>query len=161
VLIERLIAAGAKRLEVASFVNPKRVPQMADAEAVLEGLPACDDVTYIGLILNERGLERALKTKVHEVGMVAVASDTFGMRNQKQTWAESVEVSQAVLRRAKAEGVRAQVTIAVAFGCPFEGEVPQERVIGMARALAQAGPHEIAIADTVGVGVPAQVKSLV
>jgi hydroxymethylglutaryl-CoA lyase len=160
-MIERLIDAGARRLEVASFVNPARVPQMADAEGVIAALPDRDDVTYIGLILNERGLDRALNTKIDEVGAVAIATDSFGLRNQKQTWRESVEVSSTIIRRAKQAGLRAQATISVAFGCPFEGEVPLERVVEMARAIAQAGPHEIAVADTVGVGVPAQVKVMI
>ncbi|HTO41822.1 MAG TPA: hydroxymethylglutaryl-CoA lyase [Rhizomicrobium sp.] len=160
-MIEKLIDAGARRLEVASFVNPARVPQMADAEAVLAGLPERDDVTYVGLVLNGRGLDRALDTKVNEIGVVAIATDSFGLRNQKQTWRESVDVSIDVITRAKKAGLRAQATISVAFGCPFEGEVPLERVVEMARAIAAAGPLEIAVADTVGVGVPAQVKTMI
>ncbi len=160
-LIEKLIAAGARRIEAASFVNPKRVPQMADAEGVVAGLPRRDDTTFIGLVLNERGAERAIASGIAELGMVAIASDEFGLRNQKQTSAESVEVSRAVLRMARAAGRRAQVTISVAFGCPFEGEVPLARVVDMAKAIAEEKPHEIAVADTVGVGVPAQVKTMI
>ena len=160
-MIERVIAAGARRIEVCSFVNPKRVPQMADAEGVLAGLKPRDDVTTIGLVLNEQGVDRALATNVKEIGMVAIASDSFGIRNQKQTSEQSVEVAKTVLRKAKAAGRRAQVTIAVSFGCPFEGEVPLARVIAMAKSLAEAEPHEIAFADTVGVGVPSQVKAIV
>jgi len=160
-MIGSLVAAGARRIEVASFVNAARVPQMADAEAVIAALPRRKDVTTIGLVLNERGLDRALATAIDEIGVVVVASDTFGMRNQKQTAAESVEMAVKVIERARAAGRRAQVTIAVAFGCPFEGEVPQARVAAMARRLAEAGPLEIALADTVGVGVPAQVKALI
>lgn len=160
-LISRLIAAGAKRLEVASFVNPKRVPQMADAEAVLKGLGRRPGITTIGLVLNEPGLERALRTDVDEIGVVAVASDTFGVRNQKQTSAESTAMAKRVIARARREGRRVQVTIAVAFGCPFEGEIPAARVADMARDLAADLPLEIALADTVGVAVPAQVTKLV
>ena len=160
-LIDKLIAAGARRIEAASFVNPKRVPQMADAEGVVAGLPTRDDTTFIGLVLNERGAERAIASGIAELGMVAIASDEFGLRNQKQTSAQSVEVSRAVLRMAHAAGRRAQVTISVAFGCPFEGEVPLARVVDMAKAIAEENPHEIAIADTVGVGVPAQVKTMI
>ena len=160
-MIGSLVAAGARRIEVASFVNAARVPQMADAEAVIAALPRRKDLTTIGLVLNERGLDRALATAIDEIGVVVVASDTFGMRNQKQTAAESVEMAVKVIERARAAGRRAQVTIAVAFGCPFEGEVPQARVAAMARRLAEAGPLEIALADTVGVGVPAQVKALI
>lgn len=160
-MIEKLIDAGARRLEVASFVNPARVPQMADAEGVIAGLPDRNDVTYIGLVLNARGVERAMRTKINEVGAVAIATDSFGLRNQKQTWRESVEVSCDIIERAKKAGLRAQATISVAFGCPFEGEVPLDRVIEMARGIATAGPHEIAVADTVGVGVPSQVKEMI
>jgi len=160
-MINKLLDAGARRLEVASFVNPARVPQMADAEGVLAALPKRDDVIYVGLVLNGRGLDRALNTQVDEIGVVAVATDAFGLRNQKQTWRESVEVSVDVIERARKAGRRAQATISVAFGCPFEGEVPLARVVEMARGIAKAGPHEIAVADTVGVGVPAQVKEMI
>lgn len=160
-MIQKLIDLGARRIEVASFVNPARVPQMADAEGVIAALPDRKDVTYIGLVLNVRGLERALKTRIDEVGAVAVATDSFGLRNQKQTWRESIDVSREIIARAKAAGLRAQATISVAFGCPFEGEVPLDRVVKMALQIAEAGPHEIAIADTVGVGVPAQVKTMI
>lgn len=160
-MIGKLIDAGARRLEVASFVNPARVPQMAGAEEVIAALPDRKDVTYIGLVLNARGVERAIQTKIDEVGAVAIATDSFGLRNQKQTWRESVEVSCDIIDRAKKAGLRAQATISVAFGCPFEGEVPLARVIEMARGIAKAGPHEIAVADTVGVGVPSQVKQMI
>ncbi|MFT3810490.1 MAG: hydroxymethylglutaryl-CoA lyase [Micropepsaceae bacterium] len=158
--IERLIGAGAKRLEIASFVNPARVPQMADAEAVIARIPARTGVTRVGLVLNLRGVERAIASGIDEIGVVAVASDIFGVRNQKQTSAESVEMAVAAIEKARDAGVPAQVTIATAFGCPFEGEVPAARVAGMARRLAAAGPTEIALADTIGVAVPAEVERL-
>jgi hydroxymethylglutaryl-CoA lyase len=161
-LIERSIAAGARRIEVASFVNPKKVPQMADAEAVCAGLPERTDVTYIGLALNQRGAERALATgRIDQIGAVTVASDSFAMANQGQTSDESVEVAKAIVDLARAVGRSAQVTISAAFGCPFEGEVAEGRVVAMAERLAEAGPVEIAIADTIGVGNPAQTARLV
>jgi hydroxymethylglutaryl-CoA lyase len=159
-LIGRLASAGARRIEAVSFVNPRRVPQMADAEAVAAGLPRGGTTTFIGLVLNERGLERALDSGIDEIGVVAVASDAFGMRNQKQTSAQSVDVAKTVIRAAKAAGRAVQATIAAAFGCPFEGEVPLGRVVDMAREIAKEGPREIALADTIGVGVPAQVKTM-
>lgn len=159
-LVRRLAAAGARRIEVASFVNPKLVPQMAEPEAVVAGLDDLSQVTRIGLVLNQRGLERALTTSVEEIGVVAVASDAFGIRNQRQTAEESVEMAKAVIGAARAAGRRAQVTIAVAFGCPFEGRVPMDRVADMARELATASPHELALADTVGVAAPGQVTAL-
>lgn len=161
VFIEKLIAAGARRIEIASFVNPARVPQMADAEAVIAAVPPRPGLTRIGLVLNDRGLDRALAAGIDEVGVVAVASDTFGIRNQKQTARESTEMARRVIARARAAGIAAQATIAVAFGCPFEGEVGTDRVAAIAEALAAEGPREIAIADTIGVGVPAQVRALV
>lgn len=161
-LIGRAIAAGARRIEVTSFVNPKRVPQMADAEAVCADLPDRADVTYIGLVMNLRGAERAVATgRINQLGAVAVATDTFAMANQGQSSNESVEAAKAIIALAKAEGRTAQCTIAASFGCPFEGEVSDERVIEMAVAIAEAGPVEIALADTIGVANPAHVSRLV
>lgn len=160
-LITRAIASGVRRIETASFVNGARVPQMADAEAVMAALPETDLVTYIGLVLNMRGAERALATKVHELGAVAIASDAFGIANQGQTSADSVVVARQIVEAAKAGGRSGQVTISAAFGCPFEGYVDPARVVEMAVELAKAGPREIALADTIGVAVPAQVTDLI
>ena len=165
-LIGRMIDAGARRLEVASFVHPQRVPQMADAEAVIAGLPDRADVSYIGLTLNKRGVLRALATReggkrgVDEIGCVIVATDTFGQKNQGQTVAEGIAEASEMIRFAKDNGLIAQVTISAAFGCPFEGDVPPQRIVDIARAVLEAGPAEIALADTIGVGVPAQVTDL-
>jgi hydroxymethylglutaryl-CoA lyase len=159
-LINRMIGYGARRLEVASFVHPVRVPQMADAEAVIAGLPDRKDCTYIGLVLNKRGVMRALATRengargVDQVGCVIVASDTFGQKNQGQTIAEGLAETRDMLRFARAEGIRAQVTISAAFGCPFEGEVKHSTVLAIAEELAIEAPEEIALADTIGVGTP-------
>lgn len=160
-LIDRAIAAGARRLEVTSFVNPGRVPQMADADALAAGLPARDDVTFIALVLNRKGAERALATRIDELGAVCVASDTFGIRNQGQTSAGSLDIALETVALAHHRGRGAQITIAAAFGCPFEGEVPLDRVVEMAKRAADAGPREIALADTIGVAVPAQVSEAV
>ena len=161
-LIHRSLDAGARRIEVASFVHPKAVPNMADAEAVCRFLPQRGDVLYTGLVLNERGYQRLLATeRLDEVGIVVPASDTFGTENQGMTVAEGIRMAQSVLRDAARRGLRAQVTIAVAFGCPFEGDVAQQQILGIAEALAEAGPVEISLADTIGVGVPAEVGSLI
>lgn len=160
-LIRRAIAAGAKRIEIASFVNPARVPQMADAEAVVEALGVPEGVTRIGLVLNERGADRAIACGIDELGAVAVASDAFGIRNQGQSSQESVEVAKRIIAIAKQAGRSAQATIAVAFGCPFSGEVDGDHVVRMAMQLAEAGPREIALADTIGVAVPKAVGDLV
>lgn len=170
-LIEAMIDYGARRMEVASFVHPKRVPQMADAEDVIAGLPDRADAQYIGLTLNKRGMMRALATReggpkdgkgrgIDQAGCVIVASDTFGQKNQGQTIAQGIAETRDMLRFAKAEGLSAQVTISAAFGCPFEGAVKSETVLAIAEELAAEGPAEIALADTVGVGVPAQVTDL-
>jgi len=160
-LIDRLLDAGIRRLEVASFVHPKLVPQMADAEDVVAALPGRDDVTYIGLVLNMRGLERALATDgLQQIGCVAVASDAFGEKNQGQTAAESIAVSREIITAAKAAGLSAQVTLSAAFGCPFEGLTPVAKVIDMVKALADAGADEIALADTIGAAVPNQVTEV-
>lgn len=159
--IERLVAAGLRRIEVASFVNPKRVPQMADAEQVLAGLAKRPDVHYVGLVLNRRGFDRAIAAGCNEIGMAVVASDTFNRRNQGVGTDESIAAWLDIAQAAKAAGIRAQVTVSAAFGCPFEGEMPPERVVDVARRCAEAEPFEIALADTIGVGVPAQVTDLV
>jgi hydroxymethylglutaryl-CoA lyase len=160
-LARRAIAAGVRRIEVTSFVNPARVPQMADAEEVVRLLGRPEGVTRIGLVLNQKGAERAIACGVDQLGAVVLATDTFGIRNQKQTSAESAEVAARIVAMAKAAGRSAQVTISAAFGCPFEGEVDPARVVALARQLAAAGPCEIALADTIGVAVPAQVSRLV
>lgn len=166
-LIARLVSMGAKRIEVASFVNPRRVPQMADAEAVVAGLPEALGVEYIGLCLNERGVERAIAASeasrrgLDQIGCVMVATDSFGMANQGQTVPQGLAANTAMIALAKTAGLSVQVTISGSFGCPFEGPVSEVRVLDIAETLAEAGADEIAFADTIGVGVPAQVASMV
>ncbi|HEX5115447.1 MAG TPA: hydroxymethylglutaryl-CoA lyase [Pseudonocardiaceae bacterium] len=159
-LIERAVAAGLRRIEAVSFVNPKRVPQMAGAEEVMAGVPRAAGVSYAGLVLNQRGLDRALAAGVDEINVVVVATDEFSRRNQGCTVDEGVLAWQRIAADARAAGVFASVTVAAAFGCPFEGEVPADRVLELVRRVAAAGPDEIALADTIGVGVPAQVRTL-
>ena len=158
--ITRAIDAGVTRLEVASFVHPKKVPQMADAEALLAELPLLDDVSYIGLIMNERGLDRALDTPVHEIGMVVVATDSYNKRNQGVPTDESIDAWLKIAARAKANGKIANVMISSAFGCPFEGEVSPDRIIEIAKRVVEAEPAELGIADSIGVAVPDQVSTL-
>lgn len=158
-LVQHALDAGTKRVEVTSFVHPKRVPQMADAEAVCAGLPEQPGVTYTGLVLNERGYERLLATeRLHEAGLVVPATDVFGERNQGMNVADNLAMAKRVLKDARQRGFPAQVTIAVAFGCPFEGEVGTSALVDIAKALAEEEPREIALADTIGVGVPSQVQ---
>lgn len=160
-LIARAVAAGVRRVEVASFVNPARVPQMADAEQLVAALPQRDDVVYIGLALNTRGAGRALATRIDELGAVCVTTDSLAMRNQGQTSAESLEIARQVVGLAREGGRRGQITIAASFGCPFEGEVARDRVVDMAKSAADARPVEIALADTIGVAGPGEVAELV
>mgnify|MGYP001470959956 FL=1 len=157
-LIDHALASGSKRIEVTSFVHPLRVPQMADAEAVCAGLPQRSDVRYTGLILNERGYRRLRETRLDEAGLVVPVTDTFGERNQGQRVADAVAMAREVIRDGQQTGFPVQVTLAVAFGCPFEGEVPLTNLMAAAETLLEAGPVEIALADTIGVGVPWQVQ---
>lgn len=160
-LIQQLLAAGVRRIEVTSFVNPKKVPQMADAEQLLASLQRPEGVVFTGLVLNRKGLDRAIAAGCNEIGMVVVASDTFNRRNQGVSTDESIAAWADIARAARAAGVRAQVTVSAAFGCPFEGEVPLKRVLDIAQRVAEAGPFEICFADTIGVGVPDQVSEII
>lgn len=154
--VRRAAAAGVRRAEVASFVNPSRVPQMAGAEDVLAAVSKLP-LTTIGLVLNARGWERAALTDVGEVNLVVVSTDSFARANSGTTTEGTVEVVEAVAPLALAAGVRPTVTITTCFGCPFEGEVPLERIVDLAERCAAAGVAEISVADTIGVGVPSEV----
>jgi hydroxymethylglutaryl-CoA lyase len=158
-LIGTLAASGLRRIEAVSFAHPLRVPQMADAETVAAGLPR-GPISWIGLVLNERGLDRAIAAGMDEVNVVVVATDTFSRRNQGVDTAGAIDAWSRIASRARSAGLRTTVTVAAAFGCPFEGEVPLDRVRSVLARCAAAGPDEIALADTIGVGVPAQVSRL-
>jgi len=132
-LITRAVRAGIRRIETVSFVNPKRVPQMADADEVMAALLADADTralgaSYIGLVLNRRGLDRALETGVDEINAVVVCTDTFAMKNQGQDSRGLLDTAAEVVAGARAEGLPASITMAASFGCPYEGEVPLDRV---------------------------------
>lgn len=156
-----LVDAGLRRIEAVSFVHPDRVPQMADAEAVMSRVPRRPGVRYGGLVLNRRGLDRAVAAGVDEVNVVVVATEEFSRRNQGTTVEEGLRVVEDVVAGAHAAGLTATATIAAAFGCPFEGEVPVGTVVDIARRCADAGVDELALADTIGVGVPADVRERV
>lgn len=160
-LIERAVAAGARRIEAVSFVRPDAVPAMADAEAVLAGLRRQPGVSYIGLVLNRRGLERAAAAGVDEVNVVVPATESFSRRNQNAGAEALIGMAEEVVSQAAGDGLACSVTLAVAFGCPFEGEVDPDRVLELALRAARAGADEVALADTIGVAVPAQVRALI
>lgn len=158
--IRRAIDAGIRRMEVTSFVHPKRVPQMADAEDVIRGLPDRDDVIYIGLVLNKKGFERARDVNIDEIGMAVVASDTYNQRNQGVPTSESIKAWLEMSAAARAAGIRANVMVSSAFGCPFEGEVPVARILEIVKQIVDGEPVELGIADSIGVAVPTQVTDL-
>jgi isopropylmalate/homocitrate/citramalate synthase len=160
-LCDRLAAAGLRRIEAASFVNPKLVPQMAGAEEVMAGLHRKPGVAYAGLVLNEKGYERAVEAGVDEVHYAFSATDEFGRRNQNATTEEGLKTALALVARARSDRMPITVTLSVAFGCPFEGRVPAERVLSIVEHLMRVPADEIGLADTIGVGVPSQVKELV
>jgi hydroxymethylglutaryl-CoA lyase len=160
-LITRAIDAGFKRIEAVSFVNPKRVPQMADGEAVMAGVPRDRGVHYVGLALNRRGFDRALAAGCDEINFVAVTTEAFSQRNQGASVEHNLAVWSEIASEARAAGVPATLSISAAFGCPYEGEVPRERVVEIAQRGAEAGPTEIIIADTIGCAVPTDVTALI
>jgi hydroxymethylglutaryl-CoA lyase len=158
-LVGLLAGSGVRRIEVTSFVNPARVPQLADADELCGMLPR-GEVSWIGLVLNERGLDRAIRAGVDEVNVVVVATDTFSQRNQGVSTDDAIAAWTRIADRARTAGLRTTVTIAASFGCPFEGEVAPERVADVLARCVQAQPDEVALADTIGVGVPAGVRAL-
>jgi (R)-citramalyl-CoA lyase len=160
-LSDRLASAGLKRVEAASFVNPKLVPQMAGAEEVMAALHRQPGTAYAGLVLNEQGYERALAAGVDEVHYAFSATDEFGRRNQNATTQEGLKTALSLVTRARSDRMPITVTLSVAFGCPFEGPVPAERVLNIVEQLMAVPADEICLADTIGVGVPTQVKELV
>jgi (R)-citramalyl-CoA lyase len=160
-LCEKLAAAGVPRVEAASFVNPKRVPQMAGAEEVMATIERVPGTIYAGLVLNERGYERAIEAGVDEVRYAFPVTETFASRNQNTTVADATSLAARLVERARLDGVRVSITLSTAFGDPFEGRVEPEHVLVIASNVAASGPDEIVLADTIGVGVPSQVRELV
>jgi hydroxymethylglutaryl-CoA lyase len=158
-LVERAVRAGARRIEVTSFVNPARVPQMADADELMTALPRHEGVRYAGLVMNRRGLDRALARNVDEIDVVVVATDTFCQRNQGMSTAEACETAAELVAEARAAGVSSTITVGASFGCPFEGEVPTDRLREVVQRVVDAGADELALADTIGVAVPSDVKA--
>jgi (R)-citramalyl-CoA lyase len=160
-LCDKLAATGIPRVEAASFVNPKRVPQMAGAEEVIAAIERSPHTSYAGLVLNEKGYERAVEAGVDEVRYAFPVTETFARRNQNTTVEDATALSARLVERARLDGVRVSITLSAAFGDPFEGKVEPGHVLDVASQVAASIPDEIVLADTIGVGVPSQVRNLV
>jgi hydroxymethylglutaryl-CoA lyase/(R)-citramalyl-CoA lyase len=160
-LVNLLAAAGVPRIEAASFVSERHVPQMAGAAEVVAAIERRDGVTYAGLVLNERGYDRLVESGLDEVHVTFAATDEFSQRNAGMSTEDGVRTAERILARASEDGIRATTTISVSFGCPFAGAVDPARVEELAERVVRAGTVEVAVADTIGVGVPAQVRDLV
>lgn len=156
--IELIVAAGIRRIEAVSFARPDRVPQMAGAEEVMAGVPRVPAVRYSGLVMNPRGADRAIAAGVDEANIVVVATDEFSLRNQGATLAQTLETLPDMVEKLANAGIGTTVTIGAAFGCPFEGEVPVQRIASIARALTDLPLVELALADTIGVAVPRDIR---
>lgn len=159
--IGMILETGVKRIEAVSFARPDRVPQMAHAEELMALLPRSSDVRYSGLVMNARGAERAIACDVDEANIVIVATDEFSMRNQGMTTQQNLELLPGMIDRLLDAGIDTTVTIGAAFGCPFEGEVSEDRLRSVVQKVAAMPIAEIALADTIGVAVPADVTQRV
>lgn len=157
-LVARAARTGVRRIEVTSFVRADRVPQLADAAEVAKALPD-NGIAYSALVLNVRGYERAVAAGIREVTTLVLATDTFSERNQGMSTNEAVAVVGTIRERAREDGVTAAVTVGAAFGCPFEGDVPDDRFALVARAVADLDFDEVCLADTIGVAVPSDVET--
>ena len=160
-LVSRLARCGLPRVEAVSFVDPRRVPQMGGAEEVVASAEEVPDTTYSGLVLNERGYDRLVASGLKEAHIAFACTETFNRRNQNASVEESIQASARITERAHGDGVRITVTLAAAFGCPFEGEVDPATVLDIAGRVVSAGTDELLLADTIGVGVPGEVRRLV
>lgn len=160
-LCHRLAAAGVRTVEAVSFVSSSRVPQMAGAEEVVARLDSQSGTTWAGLVLNQRGLERAEAAAVTRVHYAFPVTETFALRNQGSTVEESIRTGHEIVRRARSAGMRTSVILGAAFGCPFEGTVEEETVLRVVERIVAEPPDQLVLADTIGAAVPAQVHSLV
>jgi len=159
-LVRKLVDAGVPAIEFASFVDPRRVPQMADAEEVVEAVGEAPGVVRAGLALNERGYERLVATGLDEVRFAFGVTESFNERNQGASVEESIAAAVRIVSRAREDGLRSTVTLSVAFGCPFEGEVDPEWVVGVARRIAESNPDVLVVGDTIGVATPGAVREV-
>ena len=160
-VIEALAAAGIPRIEATSFVHPRAVPQMADAEAVMAAITRRPGVRYSVLVPNLRGAERALAARADELNVVVASTETFNRRNVNMSVADSIAACGEVVRLAAPAGVPVACAVSTSFGCPYEGNVPPERVLDVVAGLVDVGVAEVSLADTIGVANPRQVETLV
>jgi len=160
-LIKKLIDAGIKKFEAVSFVNPKIIPQMADAEEVIKQAPKLDDVSYAGLVLSHSGLERALKTDIDTLHIVMATSNEFNMKNARRTVDQSINELTAVTSEGISENRNITATLGTAFGCPYEGDIPLKHILHISESFIQSGATNITLADTTGVANPQQVANIV
>ena len=158
--IARAIDAGLRHIEAVSFVNPKKVPQMADAEAVMAGVPRDRGAVYCGLVLNQRGFDRAVAAGCDEILFVTSSTDTFSLRNQGMPVSDAIAAWHEIAHAAAGIGMRASVSISNAFGCPFEGRVPVSRIVEIATELVKSPVGDLTIPDTIGVAIPPQVTTM-
>ncbi len=160
-LIQKLIDSGIKKIEVTSFVNPKIVPQMSDAEQLIKELPIVEDVIYTGLLLSRSGLERALTTNLTHYNVVLAVSNTFNLKNAKRSVRQSLFELTAIIQEAKANNKYVNVTLGTAFGCPYEGEIAIDYLLTIAARFIEAGVDEITFADTTGLANPLKVEKTI
>lgn len=160
-LVRRLVVAGVTAIEVASFVDPRRVPQMTGAEEIVASLERAQGVVYAGLALNERGFDRLVEAGLDEVRFAFGVTESFNQRNQGAAVDDSLEAAAGIVARGRERGIRTAVTLSVAFGCPFEGQVDPGHVLELAERVAALEPDIILLADTIGVAVPGEVRGLI
>lgn len=160
-LISKMIDGGIKKFELTSFVNPKIVPQMADAEELIKQVPKIEGVSYAGLVLSRTGLDRALETSIDTLHNVIALSNEFNLKNVRRTVDESVQELTQVTKEGVSSNKNVVAVLGTAFGCPFEGDVPIERVISVANSFIKAGTNKITLADTTGMANPSQVTKVV
>lgn len=156
--IERLIAAGAKKIEVTSFVNEKIVPQMAEADVLIEQLPILDDVTYCALVLSQSGKERLLKSPISHAQLAFAVSNAFNVKNARRTTDESIIEMTKIVKELKAANKYVNVILGTAYGCPYSGEIDILNVIEISKHFIELGVHEITFADTVGLATPHMIE---
>ena len=160
-LVRRLVVGGVTAIEVASFVDPRRVPQMTGAEEIVASLERAQGVVYAGLALNERGFDRLVEAGLDEVRFALGVTESFNQRNQGAAVDDSLEAAAGIVARGRERGIRTAVTLSVAFGCPFEGQVDPGHVLELAERVAALEPDIILLADTIGVAVPGEVRGLI